>query len=83
MHFLFAAQTQITWPKYGWNRQPTWIPDLPDSVELEVGADPEMEENVPCRSQRNEAVHAESVNESIRMPVSSGALWKVIIPGLP
>ena len=47
-------------------------------MELEAGADPGMEENVPCRIPRNKAVCAESVNESIRMPVSAWALRKVM-----
>lgn len=47
-----------------------WVLDLPDSVELEAGADPDTEANVLCRSQRNEAACAESVNEPIEMPVS-------------
>lgn len=47
-----------------------WILDLPDSVELEAGGDPETEADMLCRSQRNEAVRAESVNEPIGLPVS-------------
>lgn len=47
-----------------------WILDLPDSVELEVGGDAEREANMLCRSQRREAVCAESVNEPSEMPLS-------------
>lgn len=47
-----------------------WILDLPDSVELEAGGEPEIEANMLCRSQRKEAVCAEPVNEPIEMPVS-------------
>ena len=46
------AQTQIGWWKYSWNTQCMWIPELHDSLELAAWGNPEMEENVPCLSQK-------------------------------